>query len=79
MKTARRKTARRMKEVTVRVPDKKVAFFMELVKELGIEVSDEVEIPEEHKAIVLERMKKAKKNPERLLDWDKVRDSFKFD
>ena len=27
-------------------------------------------IPEEHKTIVLNRMKKAKENPERLIDWD---------
>ena len=29
-------------------------------------------IPIEHQKIVLERMAKAKTNPERLLDWDEV-------
>ncbi|CAD0002518.1 MULTISPECIES: hypothetical protein [Flavobacterium] len=30
------------------------------------------EIPIEHQEIVLDRMEKAKINPERLLDWDEV-------
>jgi hypothetical protein len=29
-------------------------------------------IPTEHQAIVLDRIAKAKKNPERMLDWDKA-------
>jgi len=31
-----------------------------------------MEIPVEHQRIVLDRMVKAKANPERLLDWDEV-------
>lgn len=34
--------------------------------------NEEVEIPAEHQRIVLDRMAKAKANPERLLDWDEV-------
>ena len=34
--------------------------------------NDNIEIPVEHQEIVLERMTKAKANPERLLDWDEV-------
>lgn len=30
------------------------------------------QIPEEHKAIVLDRIAKSKANPGRLLDWDEV-------
>lgn len=30
------------------------------------------EIPAEHQEIVLDRMAKAKTNPERLLDWNEV-------
>lgn len=68
-----------MKEVTLRIPDKKFGFFMELIEQLGIEVAEEVEIPEEHKAIVRERIKKSNQNPERLLDWNQVQDNFRFD
>lgn len=31
-----------------------------------------MEIPEKHKRITLERVEKSRKNPELLLDWDKV-------
>ncbi len=34
--------------------------------------NEETEIPIEHQKLVLDRMKKASKNPERLLDWDEV-------
>lgn len=34
--------------------------------------NEDMEIPIEHQRIVLDRMAKAKKNPERLLDWDEV-------
>ena len=45
-----------MKEITLKVPDQKIEFFLELVKELGIEISQEYTIPEAHKNIVRERM-----------------------
>nr|WP_315221105.1 addiction module protein [uncultured Flavobacterium sp.] len=34
--------------------------------------NDNIEIPIEHQEIVLNRIAKAKTNPERLLDWDEV-------
>jgi hypothetical protein len=34
--------------------------------------SNDMTIPIEHQKIVLERMARAKANPERLLDWDEV-------
>ncbi len=52
---------------------------MELAKQLGFEVSQEVEIPEEYKAIVRERIQKSVNEPDRLVDWDKVQDDFKLD
>ena len=67
-----------MKEITLKIPDKKVDFFMELVKELGFEVQEEIEIPEEHKNIVRERIRTSKENPDQLLNWDDVKDSFDF-
>lgn len=52
---------------------------MELIKQLGLEVADSYEIPEEHKEIVRERIRKSNENPDRLLDWDDVKDNFKQD
>lgn len=66
----------KMKELTIKIPEKKINFFMELINQLGIEVSHQIDIPEEHKEIVRSRIKKSIKNPERLLDWSKVQNKF---
>ena len=68
-----------MKEVTLKIPDNRLTFFMELVEQLGFEVAGELEISEEHKAIVRDRIKKSDQNPERLLDWEQVQDNFQLD
>lgn len=61
--------------------DLSVNQLIEAVKQLSpkdrLKVNDaiwneDIEIPVEHQQIVLERMAKAKTNPERLLDWDEV-------
>lgn len=65
-----------MKEVTLRIPDKKFAFFMELTKQLGFEVALENAIPEEQKAIVRDRMKGSAQNPDILLNWEETKDNF---
>ena len=33
---------------------------------------DDMEIPEEHQKLVLQRIKKARQNPNRMLPWDKA-------
>lgn len=65
-----------MKEVTLKIPDKKLNFFMELIKQLGFEVSEEAEVPEEHKAIVRERIKTAK--AEDMVPWKDALKQFTF-
>lgn len=67
-----------MKQVILNIPDKKFDFFMELVKQLGLEVSEEnyYKIPEEHKSIVRERIKNSK--PEDMVSWEEARKQFKF-
>jgi hypothetical protein len=68
-----------MKEVTLKIPENRLTFFMELVEQLGFEVAGELEISEEHKAMVRDRIKKSDQNPERLLDWEQVQDNFQLD
>ncbi len=68
-----------MKEVTLKIPNKKIDFFMELVKQLGFEVYEPYEIPEEHKAIVRERIKRAEEDPGQIVKWEDVKDTFRFD
>ena len=62
-----------------------VSQLLEAVKQLSpkdrLKINDalwneDVEIPIEHQKIVLDRIAKAKTNPERLLDWDKVSNSL---
>jgi Arc/MetJ-type ribon-helix-helix transcriptional regulator len=65
-----------MKEITLRVPESKLAFIKELMKQLGFEISLEVEIPEEHKAIVRDRIKTGK--TEEMLPWEEARKQFTF-
>ena len=69
-----------MKEITLKVPDQKVDLVLKLVEELGLEVSiEDLEIPEEYKTIVRERIRKSKANPKRFLDWEQIKDNFYFD
>jgi hypothetical protein len=65
-----------MKEITLKIPEKKLGFFMELVRQLGFEVTEEVEIPDEHKTIVRERIKTAKS--ENIVPWEEARKQFRF-
>lgn len=65
-----------MKEITLKIPDNKMSFFIELVGQLGFEISGKADIPEEHKAIVRERIKTA--NPEDMVPWEEARKQFTF-
>lgn len=70
---------KKMKQVTLSVPDEKYSFFIELMNSIDfVSIEDFPPIPEEHKAIVMERIKKSTENPDLLLDWDEVKDNFKF-
>jgi hypothetical protein len=69
-----------MKEITLKIPDQKVDFILELIEQLGLEVSSQdLEIPDKHKVIVRERIQKSKANPDRLLDWEQEMDSFELE
>ncbi|MCF1750669.1 hypothetical protein [Mariniradius sediminis] len=65
-----------MREVTVKIPEERFEFFMELFEQLGIETNLEYEIPEAHKAIVTARIKNSK--PEDLIAWEEARKTLKF-
>lgn len=66
-----------MKEITLKIPDQKVDFVLELFAQLGLEVSSQdVEIPEEHKTIVRERIRTSKS--EDMIPWQEARKQFTF-
>jgi len=69
-----------MEPVSVKL-DLSVRQVVDLVKQLSpaeqltlneMIWEDQIEIPVEHKAIVLDRMEKSRSNPERMLEWDIV-------
>jgi len=69
-----------MKELTLKIPENKYQFIMELLKSfdyIKIE-SEDIYIPEEHKNIVRKRIEASKNDPSRLLDWDKVKSEIKL-
>lgn len=39
---------------------------------------ESIEIPSEHQSLVLERVRKAKKKPDRLQDWDEASKQLKL-
>lgn len=65
-----------MKELTIKIPEGKLEFFMELLKELGFEAAESMEISEQQKAIVRERIKTGK--AENFSPWDEARKEFNF-
>lgn len=66
-----------MKQVILNIPEKNYDFFMELIENLGFVEPSTIEIPEEHKNIVRKRIEDSNLNPERLLDWDEVKNDLK--
>ena len=66
-----------MKEVTLKIPDKELGFFMELIQQLGFEVSEGPDIPEEHQNVVKARIKTG--HPEEMVLWKEARKQFTFD
>ena len=69
-----------MKEIIVRVPDQKIDFVLQLIEHLGLEISTELlEISEEHKNIVRNRIQMSHKNLKQLLNQEEIKDSFDLD
>jgi hypothetical protein len=63
-----------MKEITIKVPDKKLNFFMELVKQLGIEVTKEdVIIPEWQKEQLDKALEQHKSGTANYTDWNEAK------
>lgn len=65
-----------MKQVTIKLPNEQLAFFKQLVEKLGFEIEQEVTIPESHKDIVRDRIKKSKSDE--LLQWKEARKKLVF-
>ena len=71
-----------MKSFTITIQDNKESVFIEMMRSLNFvkkieEVSD-TDIPEEHKAIVLNRLKNIEENPESFLNWEDIEQKLKL-
>jgi hypothetical protein len=75
-----------MARIVIDIPDSKVGFFMELIKNLGfIKVTEqsgtkikenEIDIPEAHQKLVMDRFNMARENPDKLMDWDEAKNTL---
>ena len=72
-----------MKQYTITIPDSKVSIFVKMMKSISfvknIEESYTVDIPEEHKTIVRERIKRYENSPESYIEWDGIENKVKLD
>lgn len=72
-----------MARIVIDIPDSKVGFFMELIKNLGfIKVAEktgvesnenEIAISKRHQKLVMDRFSKVRENPDKLMDWDEAK------
>ncbi len=67
----------------VSFPEQDYKLFLELVKRFNWKEENQPEskkeditIPDAHKSIVRERIQEAKENPNTMLDWDKIKNTF---
>jgi len=65
-----------MKEITLKIPDQKLEFAIELFHQLGLEIVAEPHIPEEHKAIARERI--ASMSEGELIPWEEARKQLTY-
>ena len=65
-----------MKEVIIKIPDPKFDFFMELMDQLGLEVSQKYEIPQDQINLVMDRIAKEDANPDLVKNWDDIKERF---
>lgn len=72
-----------MKQFTISIPDSKADLFLEIVKSISfvkkIEEGYQQDIPEEHKNMVRERIKKYENKPESYLEWEDIDKQLRLD
>lgn len=73
-----------MQSLTVKIPDNKLAFFLELINSLGFVKVEKEEIvtnvlSQEQIKLIEEERNKIKNNPDYLLDWNEARKSLRLD
>ena len=62
-----------MKEITLRISDSKLSFFMELVKHLGVEVVEDTPIPQWQKDQVRQSIQEIEAGTAELTEWETIK------
>ncbi len=63
-----------MKELTLKISEKKLPFFLELVKQLGVEVVDNhPEIPKWQKEQVQKSKIELQKDEAEIVEWNEIK------
>jgi len=68
-----------MEQITINVPDNKVAFFKNLIKELKLEQVENRGInmlTSNQKLLIKKELKEITENADNLLDWETVKDQI---
>jgi len=71
-----------MKNFTVTIPDNKENIFIEMMKSISfvqkIQASNDIDISEEQKEIIRNRIQRMEDNPESCLSWEDIERKVKL-
>lgn len=72
-----------MKTYSITIPDDKEKTFLEWMKNLAFvkqieQLSSDINIPEEHKQLVRQRMKQMEEHPESMMSWEDIENKIKI-
>lgn len=65
-----------MKEVTLKIPEKKFKFFVELMNQLGFEVTNQASIPEWQKEQLDLLLEKHESETANYTNWESVKEDL---
>jgi len=71
-----------MQQLTINIPDNKIAFFMDLAKNLGFTIENTKQkniLTEKQIELVNEARKQIKENPDSFTDWDDARKTLNIE
>lgn len=72
-----------MKRYTITIPDNKAQLFIDLLNELSfieeIEEIPPIDIPEEHKQVVRDRIEKYSNSKKDYIEWEQMDNEIQFD
>jgi hypothetical protein len=71
-----------MKTYSITIPDNKESLFIEWMKSISfvkkIEIVSDIDIPEEHKQLVRQRIKQMEEHPESMMSWEDFEKEIKL-